>query len=109
MLVMGLIEQFEVHYLYLLFLQQNHLQSMVCRNPKQYIICCFLELMLRGPAASPIAILFEELPENKHPACWPNAILLDPDVLVHKASNPIAVLFDPVVLNFKAFRPIAVL
>ena len=36
---------------------------------------------VEGPAASPIAILFEELPENKHPACWPNAMLLDPIVL----------------------------
>ena len=38
---------------------------------------------VEGPAANPIAILFEELPENKHPACWPNAILLAPIVLQH--------------------------
>ena len=47
---------------------------------------------VEGPAASPIAMLFEELPENKHPACWPNTILLDPDVLQFKAARPIAVL-----------------
>ena len=51
-----------------------------------------------GPAANPIATLFEELPENKHPAFWPNAILFDPDVLLYKAKAPIAVLCDPVVL-----------
>ena len=38
-----------------------------------------------GPAPNPIAILFDELPENKHPAFCPNAILLDPDVLQRKA------------------------
>ena len=47
---------------------------------------------VEGPAPNPIAMLFEELPENKHPACWPNAILLDPDVLQFKAARPIAVL-----------------
>ena len=36
---------------------------------------------VEGPAPNPIAILFEELPENKHPAFCPKAILLDPDVL----------------------------
>jgi hypothetical protein len=36
---------------------------------------------VEGPAANPIAILFDELPENKHPAFCPKAILLDPDVL----------------------------
>jgi len=35
---------------------------------------------VEGPAANPIAILFEELPENKNPAFWPNAILFDPVV-----------------------------
>ena len=47
---------------------------------------------VEGPAANPIAILFEELPENKHPAFWPNAILLDPADEENKAPRPIAVL-----------------
>jgi len=47
---------------------------------------------VEGPAANPIAILFEELPENKHPALWPNAILLDPTDEETKALFPIAVL-----------------
>ena len=47
---------------------------------------------VEGPAASPIAILFEELPEKKYPACWPKDILLDPDMLWYKAECPIAVL-----------------
>ena len=47
---------------------------------------------VEGPAANPIAILFEELPENKHPAFWPNAILLDPTDEETKALSPIAVL-----------------
>ena len=64
---------------------------------------------VEGPAANPIAILFEELPEKKHPANWPNAILLDPDVLASKAVTPIAMLLDPDVLQRKALRPIAVL
>jgi hypothetical protein len=57
---------------------------------------------VEGPAPNPIAILFEELPENKHPAFCPNAILFDPDVLQHKALYPIAVLWFPVVLVNKA-------
>jgi hypothetical protein len=56
---------------------------------------------VEGPASNPIAILFEELPENKHPAFWPNAILFDPDVLQRKAEFPIAVLLFPVVLERK--------
>jgi hypothetical protein len=83
-------------------------------------------VVVEGPAPNPIAILFEELPENKHPAFCPNAILLDPTddetkaywpiavlwspvVLVHKALNPIAVLLFPVVFDFKALFPSAVL
>ena len=42
-------------------------------------------VFVEGPAPNPIAILFEELPENKRPAFWPNAILFDPIVLQHKA------------------------
>ena len=57
---------------------------------------------VEGPEPNPIAILFEELPENKHPAFWPNVILLHPDVLQRKALFPIAVLFTPVVLEHKA-------
>jgi hypothetical protein len=38
-----------------------------------------------GPDPNPIAILFEELPENKRPAFCPNAILFDPILLQHKA------------------------
>jgi hypothetical protein len=53
---------------------------------------------VEGPAPNPIAILFEELPENKHPACWPNAMLFEPNVLLYKALHPIAVLLVPVVL-----------
>jgi hypothetical protein len=45
-----------------------------------------------GPAPNPIAILFDELPEKLNPVFWPNAILLDPSLLVHKALNPIAIL-----------------
>ena len=40
---------------------------------------------VEGPAPDPIAMLFEELPENKHPALYPNAMLFDPNVLVNKA------------------------
>ena len=47
---------------------------------------------VEGPAPNPIAILFVELPEKKHPAFCPKAILLDPDVLERKAEFPIAVL-----------------
>ena len=36
---------------------------------------------VEGPAEKPIAILFDELPENNSPAFCPKAILLDPDVL----------------------------
>ena len=64
---------------------------------------------VEGPAPNPIAILFEELTEKKHPAFWPNAMLFDPDVLLRKALNPIAVLLDPDVLRHKALSPIAVL
>jgi hypothetical protein len=53
---------------------------------------------VEGPEPNPIVILFEELPDKKHPAFWPNAILWDPDVLFCKALCPIAVLCDPVVL-----------
>jgi hypothetical protein len=66
-------------------------------------------VVVEGPAPNPIAMLFEELPENKHPACWPNAILLDPTVLQFKAARPIAALLHPVVLKTKALNPIAVL
>jgi hypothetical protein len=51
-----------------------------------------------GPDPNPIAILFEELPENKLPAFCPNAILFDPVVMFCKAKEPIAVLCAPVVL-----------
>ena len=34
---------------------------------------------------NPIDIFFEDVPENQHAAPLPIAILLDPDVLVHKA------------------------
>ena len=47
---------------------------------------------VEGPASNPIAILFEELPEKKHPAFWPNAMLLHPNVLRDKALCPIAML-----------------
>ena len=47
---------------------------------------------VEGPAPNPIAMLFEELPEKKHPAFCPNAILLHPTVLYCKAAYPIAVL-----------------
>ena len=53
---------------------------------------------VEGPAANPIAMLFEELPEKHFPAFWPKAMLFDPDVLLYKAKAPIAVLCDPVVL-----------
>jgi hypothetical protein len=53
---------------------------------------------VEGPEPNPIAILFEELPENKHPAFCPKAILFDPDELQNKAESPIAVLLSPVVL-----------
>ena len=66
-------------------------------------------VFVEGPAPNPIAILFEELPEKKHPAFWPNAMLFDPDVLQSKAKYPIAVLLDPDVLHAKAKNPIAVL
>jgi hypothetical protein len=36
---------------------------------------------VEGPAANPIAILFDELPDKNFPAFCPKAILLDPDVL----------------------------
>ena len=64
---------------------------------------------VEGPAPNPMAILFEELPENKQPAFFPNAILLDPIVLLRKAAVPIAVLLVPVVVKLKADCPIAVL
>ena len=66
-------------------------------------------VVVEGPAPNPIAILFDELPEKFSPAFWPNAMLLDPDVLENKAWFPIAVLLDPDVLAFKAQDPIAVL
>ena len=47
---------------------------------------------VEGPAASPIAILFEELPEKFNPAFWPNAMLFDPIDEEAKANAPIAVL-----------------
>ena len=40
---------------------------------------------VEGPEPNPIAILFEELPENKHPALFPKAILFDPDIVQRKA------------------------
>jgi hypothetical protein len=64
---------------------------------------------VEGPAANPIAMLFEELPDKNFPAFCPNAILFDPVVLQHKVLYPIAILWDPVVLHFKAHCPIAVL
>ena len=64
---------------------------------------------VEGPAPNPIATLFEELPENKHPAFLPNAMLLDPIDEEIKALHPIAVLWHPVVLQNKALSPIAVL
>jgi hypothetical protein len=57
---------------------------------------------VEGPALNPIAILFEELPEKFNPAFCPNAMLFDPDVLVHKAFSPIAVLWHPVEFKTKA-------
>jgi hypothetical protein len=62
-----------------------------------------------GPAPNPIATLFEELPEKKNPVVCPNAILLNPEMILDKAERPIAVLLDPVVLKVKAAHPIAVL
>ena len=64
---------------------------------------------VEGPAPNPIATLFDELPEKKHPAFCPNAILLDPTELENKARLPIAVLLHPVVLDCKEPDPIAVL
>ena len=64
---------------------------------------------VEGPAPNPIATLFEELPEKKHPAFWPKAMLFDPDVILFKVRSPIAVLLFPVVLERKALHPIAVL
>ena len=63
-----------------------------------------------GPAPNPIATLFEELPEKKHPAFWPNAMLLHPIVLRYKAAHPIAMLFEELpVFENKALNPIAML
>ncbi len=59
---------------------------------------------VEGPAPNPIAILFEELPEKFDPAFCPNAILLHPTVLQHKAARPIAALLHPVVLKTKALK-----
>jgi hypothetical protein len=42
-------------------------------------------VFVEGPEPNPIVMLFEELPDKKLPAFWPNAILFDPDVLQHKA------------------------
>ncbi len=53
---------------------------------------------VEGPAPNPIAMLFEELPENKHPALFPIAVLLHPVVLLNKAPAPKAVLLPPVVV-----------
>jgi hypothetical protein len=47
-----------------------------------YNLSCFLQLDVEGPEPNPIVILFEELPDKKHPASCPNAILLDPEVLL---------------------------
>ena len=58
----------------------------------------FSSVFVEGPEPNPIVILFEELPDKKHPACWPKAILWDPDVLLYKAERPIAVLYPPVEL-----------
>jgi hypothetical protein len=69
----------------------------------------FSSVRVKGPAPNPIAMLFEELPEKKHPAFRPKAILWDPVVFLNKALHPIAVLFDPDVLQRKAESPIAVL
>jgi len=37
-------------------------------------------IAVEGPAPNPIAMLFDELPEKKYPACWPKAILFFPIV-----------------------------
>jgi hypothetical protein len=50
---------------------------------------------VEGPAANPIAILFEEFPEKKDPAFCPKAILLDPPDEEIKVLSPIAVLLFP--------------
>jgi hypothetical protein len=65
--------------------------------------------VVEGPAPNPIAILFEELFANLHPASCPNAILFDPEIILNRAVFPIAVLWDPVLLKFKEEAPIAVL
>jgi hypothetical protein len=64
---------------------------------------------VEGPEPNPIAMLFEELPEKKHPAFCPNAILWDPDVLLYKALRPIAVLWFLLCYFVKHYLPIAVL
>ena len=77
-------------------------------EPEAIYNLSFSSVRVEGPEPNPIVMLFEELPDKKHPAFCPNAILFDPDVL-DKALNPIAVLWDPVVFLSKAERPIATL
>ena len=57
---------------------------------------------VEGPAASPIATLFEELPIRFTNEDLPSAMLFDPEVLRNKAWFPIAVLWDPEMLLHKA-------
>ena len=61
-------------------------------EPEAIYNLLFSSVLDEGPAPNPIAILFEELPEKKNPAFWPNVILFDPDVVKRKAEHPIAML-----------------
>ena len=66
-------------------------------EPKAIYNLLLSSVDVEGPAANPIATLFEELPEKFNPAFWPNAILLDPTDEEIKALFPIAVLWRPIV------------
>ena len=54
-------------------------------EPEAIYSLLFSSVNVEGPAANPIAILFEELPEKQCPAFWPNTILLHPVVVLRKA------------------------
>ena len=54
-------------------------------EPEAIYSLLFSSVNVEGPAANPIAILFEELPEKQCPAFCPNAILLHPVLVLRKA------------------------
>ena len=54
-------------------------------EPEAIYSLLFSSVNVEGPAANPIAILFEELPEKQCPAFCPNAILLHPVIVLRKA------------------------